>query len=309
MRPLRALMIYLAAVFVGGALLAPWLYWLAQDFAGAFPRLAAAPFHRFLDRSLLILALGGLWPLWRALGAVSLSEVGIVSPQGQEKKIFAGLMLGLASLLGVAAVALVAGGRCWRPAGVSAILRVVCNGLVSAVVVACLEEILFRGGIFGGLRRTLGWRPALAISSAVYALLHFLRSADLSGSVAWNSGLILLPQMLAGFVDVHALAPGFLTLTLAGALLALAYQRTGNLYFSIGLHAGWVWVLKLYGALTAPAPEAEVWFWGTARMFDGWLAFLAVAILLAGSRGLIPREQRDATTAAVSRSPNRPNPS
>ena len=56
--------------------------------------------------------------------------------------------------------------------------------------------------------------------------------------------------MLAGFADFHALVPGFFSLTLAGILLGLAYQRTGNLYFSIGLHAGWIFWLKTYGAFT-----------------------------------------------------------
>ena len=68
--------------------------------------------------------------------------------------------------------------------------------------------------------------------------------------MAWNSGLILLPRMLGGFADFHALVPGFFNLTLAGVLLGLAYQRTGNLYFSIGLHAGWIFWLKTYGAFT-----------------------------------------------------------
>jgi hypothetical protein len=118
------------------------------------------------------------------------------------------------------------------------------------------------------------------MSSMIYAIVHFFQPADLTGPVGWNSGLVLLPQMLAGFVDFRALVPGFFTLTLVGALLALAYQRTGNLYFSIGLHAGWVFVLRLYGPLTVQSSNASLWFWGTAKMFDGWLTFLAIAVML-----------------------------
>ena len=94
MRPLRALVIYLVVVFIGGALLAPWLYRLAQTAAHSFPQIAAAPFHRFVDRSLLILALAGLWPLLRALGATSWRETGLVRLRGQWKKLFGGLLLG-----------------------------------------------------------------------------------------------------------------------------------------------------------------------------------------------------------------------
>src|SRR5262245_3364992 len=105
MRPVRALVIYIVVVFIGGALLAPWLYWLAQHLP--FPKIANAPFHRFLNRSFLIIALIGLWPLLRALGAVSFREAGIVAPYGQGKNFFTGLLLGIGSLAVVAGIALV----------------------------------------------------------------------------------------------------------------------------------------------------------------------------------------------------------
>jgi membrane protease YdiL (CAAX protease family) len=143
-----------------------------------------------------------------------------------------------------------------------------------------MEEILFRGGIFGGLRKFFHWPVALVVSSLIYALVHFMHRADFSGAVGWNSGLALLPRMLAGFADFQAFIPGFLNLTLAGVLLGLAYQRTGNLYFSIGLHAGWIFWLKTYGTFTT-APPAPAWFWGTGKLIDGWLAMMVlVAVLL-----------------------------
>ena len=293
MRPLRALVIYIAVVFIGGALLAPWLYWLAQQFAGALPRIAGAPFHRFLNRSFLILALAGLWPLLRALGAKSLREMGLTPPYGQWNKLGAGLLLGLGSLAMVAGIATSFGGFAFvKTADAHKLVSTVFGAAGTAAVVAMLEEILFRGGIFGGLRRVLYWPFALVVSSAIYALVHFLQRADLIGAVGWNSGLVLLPRVLGGFTDFYALVPGFFALTLAGILLALAYQRTGNLYFSIGLHAGWIFVLKIFGALTVQTPGAATWFWGTAKMFDGWLAFLVLAVFLAVSKYFMPGEKR-----------------
>jgi membrane protease YdiL (CAAX protease family) len=283
MRPLRALVIYIVVVFIGGALLAPWLYWLAQHFAQAFPKIAAAPFHRFLDRSFLIIAVIGLWPMLRTLGVVSFREAGIVAPYGQGKNFFNGLWLGIGSLAVVAGIALVCGGRHWvHPAGAGEIFWAVFGAIGTAAMVGVVEEILFRGGIFGGLRRVLHWPAALVVSSAIFALLHFLNKADNAGPVSWNSGLALLPPMFGGFVDFRALVPGFFTLTFVGALLALAYQRTGNLYFSIGLHGGWVFVLRIYGKLTVQSPDGSIWFWGTSKMFDGWLTFLAIVAMFVG---------------------------
>ena len=293
MRPFRSLVIYNAAVFIGGALLAPWLYWLAQQFASAFPHIAGAPFHRFLDRSFLILALAGLWPLLRALGATTWREVGITLPYGQWNKLGGGWLLGFGSLAMVAGIATGFGGFHFaQTANAHKMISTVFSAAGTAIIVAVLEEILFRGGIFGGLRRVLYWPFALAASSAIYAIVHFLQRADLAGAVGWNSGLVLLPRVLGGFTDFYALMPGFFTLTLAGALLALAYQRTGNLYFSIGMHAGWIFVLKIFGALTVQTPGAGTLFWGTAKMFDGWLAFLVLALALAASNVLLPAEKR-----------------
>jgi membrane protease YdiL (CAAX protease family) len=281
MRPLRALVIYIVVVFIGGALLAPWLYRLAQTVGHSFPQIAGAPFHHFVNRSLLILALAGLWTLLCALGATSWRETGLVQLHGQWKKLSGGLLLSFVSLAVVAGTALGGGDRVFIQ-GLTAhkIVGTIANAIATAAIVAILEEILFRGGIFGGLRRMFYWPFALVASSLVYALVHFLRQTEWAGAVAWNSGLILLPRMLAGFADFHALVPGFFNLTLAGILLGLAYQRTGNLYFSIGLHAGWIFWLKTYGAFTTSAPRAATWFWGTGKLIDGWLALIVLVVTL-----------------------------
>jgi membrane protease YdiL (CAAX protease family) len=282
MRPFRALVIYIAAVFLGGALLAPWLWHLAQLFAPSFPRIANAPFHRFLDRSFLILALAGLWLLLRALGAGSWQDVGIVPPYGHFKRLSGGLLLGFLTLATVAGVAVAFGGRSLaHDLTAHKLVGGISSAIATAAVVAPLEEILFRGGIFGGLRRMLYWPFALLLSSVIYALVHFLQRVELVGPVVWSSGLALLPLKLGGFADFQALVPGFFSLTLAGVLLGLAYQRTGNLYFSAGLHAGWIFWLKIYGQITVQAPHAAVWFWGSGKITDGWLAFFILAATLA----------------------------
>ena len=121
---------------------------------------------------------------------------------------------------------------------------------------------------------------ALVISSAIYALVHFLSKPQSPAEMNWASGLELLPTMLRGFVDFGQVVPGFFNLTLAGALLALGYQRTGNLFFSIGLHAGWIFWLRSYGLLTREAAGANASFWGTSRLIDGWLALVVLSLAL-----------------------------
>ena len=297
MRPLRAIGIYLLGVFLGGALLAPWLYRLAELVHDSVPRIAVAPFHRFVTRSLLIVALAGLWPVLRALGARSLRDLGLTRPRGQGRELLAGLLIGFISFAVVGGLALAGGGREFEAslrAGVVA--QRLLNAAASAVVVALMEEVLFRGGVFGGLRRVFDWRLALGISSLVYAVVHFLGRPAGNGGVTWSSGLELLPGMLQGFGEVRELLPGLLNLTLAGALLALAFQRTGHLCVSIGIHAGWIFWMKSYGTFTNAVPSANPWLWGTQRMFDGWIAStVLLGALIAWPRLPIGRSSPSAT--------------
>ncbi|HZV34197.1 MAG TPA: type II CAAX endopeptidase family protein [Verrucomicrobiae bacterium] len=281
MRPIAALSVYVIVVFIGGALLAPWLYWAAQTIAPG-SHLAQNPFHRFVDRSFLAMALIGIWPLLRALGATSLREVGLVKPAGQARLFLAGFAIGFGSLAAAAFITIAAHERQFNSAlGAGQIASGIAAAIGTALVVAVLEEILFRGAIFGGLRRFWDWRIALIISSMVYAIVHFLQKVDLAGPIVWSSGLRLLPQKLHGFEEWNALVPCFFNLTFVGMLLGLAYQRTGNLYCSIGMHAGWIFWLRAYAMLTTPIHDnVHTAFWGSQKLIDGWLALCVLALPL-----------------------------
>jgi hypothetical protein len=292
MRPLRSLLVFVAVVFLGGALLAPWLYWLAETLSHVIPSLSERPFHRFVNRAILGLALIGLWPFLRSLGVRSLRDVGLVGPSGHGRKLAGGFAIGFLSLACAAALALLFGAR-KANADLSALdLALKVTGIVlTAAVVAVLEEVLFRGALFGALRKVWHWVFALALSSMVYAIVHFMESARLAGPVRWTSGLELLPLMLRGFVNVHEIIPGFFNLTLAGAILSVAYQRTGNLYLSLGLHAGWIFWLKSYNTLTTEVVGERTWFWGGGKLIDGWLVLpLLALVLFAVLRALRPDE-------------------
>jgi len=275
MRPLRALLIYLIAVFIGGALLAPPLYWLAQSFAHSIPGIANAPFPRYVNRALLGIALIGLWPLVKSLGMASLADVGLVRPSGQIKRLGGGFLLGFVSLAIVAALAFACHARQLNPKlSHGQIVHKLLDALGTAVIIATLEEILFRGALYGALRKVFHWVFALVLSSMFYAIVHYFETVKTTDTVTWHSGLQLLPLMLGNMGNFQAVIPGFFNLTLAGILLGWAYQRTGNLYFSIGLHMAWIFWVKAYAVVSSLAPGANAWWWGSGRMavVNGWVA-------------------------------------
>lgn len=285
MRPLRSLILYAGAVFVGGALLAPWLHHLAQWAAEDRPalrKLAETPFHRFATRSMLLIALLGLWPFLQSLGVRSWASAGFVARRDQGAHLRVGLALGVASLGVMIFLALAFNARRWDAIGAGQWVGKLPGLIFTALLVAFLEELLFRGALFRGLRETHGWKTALAVSSAVYALVHFFQKAASPAHVTWHSGLDLLPRMFAGLGEWETAVPAFIALTLAGATLALAFHRTGNLWFSIGLHAGWVFCIGSNKLITDGAPDAAARLWGTGRFYDGWFAPV-VMMLVAGA--------------------------
>jgi len=296
MRPMRSLFFYMGMIFLGAALLSPWVYWLAQwaaKLSPSFTRLGAQPFHRYVHRSMLGLALVGLWPFLRSIRANSWSAVGLTKPAGQWRRLGIGFLLGFASLACVALLAFAGGARAMSGnVSATSLSKEFVSAAFTAGVVACLEELLFRGALFGALRKAHGWVPALLVSSAVYALVHFFQKPPPPADVTWTSGLQVLPLMLRGFVDLEMLIPGFFTLMLAGMILGLGYQQSGNLFFSIGLHAGWIFWLKFYGAVTVPVSGGRTWFWGTGKLIDGWFALaVLLPVLIAVWRFLGKKEE------------------
>lgn len=257
--------------------------------------IANQPFHRYVNRSLIILALAGLWPFLRSLGIRHIRDLGFAPIRLHWKNAVSGFFLGFGSLAVLAAISILAGARTFDLNQSAAHLVVALMGAILAgIAVAILEETLFRGALFGTLRKVRPWPTALVISSAIYALVHFFAKAPSPGSVNWTSGFATLAEMFGGFADFRTLVPGFFNLLIVGAILALMFQITGSLYFSIGLHAGWIFWLKSYGLLTNKVSGANGWLWGGAKMIDGWLS---TAILLLTFGFLFFRYARSAKNA------------
>ena len=282
----RSVGLYLLLVFVGGALVAPWLYEIVHGMAAHFAPLefvARQPFPRYVNRSFLIVGLLGLWPFLRANRMFSLEDLGLRPTHGALRQLGKGWLLGFASLALVAILALTIGpAKLDLHRGAFDLVRRILRAAFSAVAVGGVEEIVFRSAMFGCLRKRFYWPVALAASSVLYATVHLLQRAPPPETVHWDSGLIVFGGMLPAFLDLQQVVPGLLSLTVAGVILGLSYQITGRIYLAIGLHAAWIFWLQTSATLTTRTPESSLWFWGTEKLIDGWFTFL-ILLLLGGT--------------------------
>ncbi|MEW6157512.1 MAG: CPBP family intramembrane glutamic endopeptidase [Verrucomicrobiota bacterium] len=277
MRALRAVILYLLLVFIGGALLAPWLFYLVH--ALGFENLARNPFHRFVNRSIILMALIGLWPFLRSLGIKSWPDVGFTKSPQRLRLLGLGLLFGLVSLAMIALIVTGVGAREWNfDRTVPQIARHLANAILAAVMVSWIEELIFRGALVSAFRKEMGWVSAVLLSSAIYAWVHFFQRPPPPEQVHWFTGLVVFGEMMRGLVEWNLLVPAFFNLLLAGLILGLAFVRSGSLYFSIGLHAGWIFWLKSYGFFTRDTGAGINQLWGSGKLIDGWVAFAVLGV-------------------------------
>lgn len=262
LRDVAKIAAYVVFVLVAGCLLAPPLYWAGQAAldAGWLPdSLRKFGFAKYFNRAILIAALVGLWPFLRSLSVRSVAELGLAANPRRWSDLGVGFALGAGGLGLVAALMLFAGEASLRSPTPWGKLGPVA---VTAVVVALVEESLFRGALLGVLRRTLAWPAALAFLSVLFGAVHFIRprpGAQAITDVSWGSGFELLPGSFWQFGEPSLVAGGLVTLTLVGWALGYTVVRTRSLYAAIGLHAGWVFALRGFTSLTQRTGEPGLW--------------------------------------------------
>jgi membrane protease YdiL (CAAX protease family) len=234
------LAIYFIAIVVGGALLAPILFWSAQTLSahGVFPFLAKYDFDKFFHRAILIAALLLLWPLLRASNVRSLSDLGLAPNPHWGRDIVSGVLFSIIPLLFCGALLIELHVYSFRHVFVWPRLGKV---LLAAISVPFIEETFFRGIVLGILLRTGRKLPSIVAVSALFAAVHFLKGSEWEPAiVTWTSGFQSIGDAFAGFGDPMMVLAAFATLFLIGCILADARVLSRSLWLPIGLHAGWI---------------------------------------------------------------------
>jgi len=278
---MRALAAFLAAIFgslLVAALLA-WPAWLATH--------ALVPewqFHRVVSRLWQLLLLAGLLVALRRLGIRGRDDWGYGLPRPVFlRQAGVGLAIGIATMLPMTLAMAALGILRLRPEFSAVMLaEAVGAGLSAGFGAAVLEETFFRGVMYRAIERESGFALAAWGTTLVYAAIHFFaRSKIPADDVAMDSGLRLLAGSLEHFVHPLPVLDSFLTLVLVGLMLAFVRRRTGAIAAPIGLHMGWVTVIKATIVTTHVNDDAAAsWLVGATDGYTGWMVAAWGALLL-----------------------------
>ena len=212
------------------------IYWLLREDSNL---------SSILTMVLLFVELMFLWQWWGKLvygDRYIYSRYGLVKNTKNTTEFFQGLALGFWLCLGLFLIKAIFG---WIEVNNlnASLIKVIAEGLLSAVGIALAEELLFRGWLLDELQRDYGKRVCIWVTAIAYAVAHFLKPIE----------------------EIIRTAITFPALILLGIALVLAKYKYGDrLGICIGIHAGLVWAYYIVdvGQLIEYTGKVPVWVTG-----------------------------------------------
>lgn len=194
-----------------------------------------------------------------------------------------GFLVGALTVALMAAVEVAFGPRYLRyPLLLQDIVERFFKGMLSGMTIGMIEEFFFRGFIFSQLKKRMNIWIALIVTNAFYSSVHF-----------FDNGQVFVPKdplvgdgirLLFGYLEPIVkrpldILPEFVGLFLFGIVLNIAFIETRSLFFSIGIHAGTVFLIKFQDSFIREGPETYHRYFGSLPYYDGVFEWFALALL------------------------------
>jgi hypothetical protein len=206
------------------------------------------PFHRVADRLGMVTLAIGFVLVARRLRLADRASLGFGLPPRRFLR-EAGLAFAIGVLLMglIVVIMLAAHLRLPRP-GLTlnwmTFGKLALEGLLRGIAVALIEETFLRGAMWTGIARESGAVAATVLTALIYALTHFVTKYHIpADQIGWHSGIDMLAGSFGAFAHPLDIADAYICLFAVGVVLATVRWRTGNIAASLGLHAGWIWVI------------------------------------------------------------------
>ena len=282
------LMIFLLAALAITCVISPWMSLGADWFASQWPQLLTerVPFEKIFNRGFMIAAMILFIVYRRILIPAELKRLLAPGLRIAHRDLLAGCGLALISMVLLVTVMTVAGvfTPYFRVSLTTGLSRFA-SSLSAGIFAGFLEEVFFRGILFAGLRKHGGPLRAYVLANLFYSVIHFVKPGDeyFIDQLDLLAGFRHLGTTFEPFLDPLSLVPGIIGLFLLGAVMSYALARTGNLYLSIGLHAGWIFSLKMVRVFGNFTRQDLGWMFGSTdpKIVSGvatWVGILLVGL-------------------------------
>jgi membrane protease YdiL (CAAX protease family) len=284
-------LIIFASLFLS-CLFSPLVYFLIQLLQGISPAVRDAldyPFDRVMRRVVLVVTVLLFYAARKKLDIVSLASIGMRRGAGWGSLLRRGWVLGVCSLSLMLCVMALFGSRRLDISfsGPGDLARHLLAAFISGAVVGLIEEPFFRGFILQSLFKDMRRYTAVVVMSLFFAIVHFFNASDMPVLHGFHPllGFKALVYFFQPLLSPAEVLPGFIGLFLVGIVLAYAYVRTGSLYLSIGLHAGWVFGIKAESLFFDRINSVAPWFFGDGRVVTGVFGWIMLLLMLVIVRG------------------------
>lgn len=244
-------------------------------------------FGRVMRRIIMAVVLILIFLLRRQVMIGPFIIAGIRPIRGWREQLQTGFLLGAGMFIFYVAILWISGIQTFQPgtkAFTDIILRLLTLLLIAGIV-GCIEELLFRGFIFQSMLMDMRAVSAVCISSLFFSFLHFFKVKLLvSPGIQPFIGFVVIYESFKNIiVGFSAIWPSLIGLFLVGAVLSYACLQTKSLYLAIGLHAGWIFLMKTNKLFfDHHAGKNFEWLFGDHAIVTGVLGwiFLIVTFML-----------------------------
>lgn len=290
MKSYQRILVFLLLVLLLTVFLSPWAAALWNLIIEGRPQWQEyrISFSHIFGRLFMIMGVFLFFSCRSFLKIQSLSQLGLKPLRQGYKDLLSGCLIALASVITIGFLMSLLG--IFTPyfrLSLSTALERSLKALLTACTVGFLEEIFFRGVIFKGLLED--WKPLGAFLGAglFYSAIHFIKPAEDTYLLSVNpwAGMRFLTDSFQPFLDPVTLFPGLFGLFLIAMVLSYAFFRSGSLYLSIGLHAGWIFGLKSFRIYGDFRREELGWLFGSSepKLVSGvavWIVIVATGAII-----------------------------
>ena len=149
------------------------------------------------------------------------------------------------------------------------------------------------------MSRTLKVAPAIFISSFLFASVHLLRnkSGTAITEINWLTGFEYLGLTLNNFTEPRMIG-SWLTLYACGTFLSFMSLHYGNIARCIGVHMGWVMIIRSFEKITDTATPS--WMIGNYDKVTGYLSFIIIAAICTAYWLIIMRKKKSSENLEAS---------